>query len=438
MSKFFENIESIKYEGPDSNNPLSYHYYDPDQLILGKTMAEHLRLGVCMWHTFCWHGEDMFGNGTFNRKWFDETNPMKKVQMRVNAAFEFFEKLGVPYFTFHDFDMAPQGKNLKESGENLKKMIPFVQEQINRTGIYPLFGSTNLFSHRRFMSGAATNPNPEMFAFAVAQTKDAFDFSHQLGAKNFTLWGGREGYSTLLNTDLKQESDQMGRFLSMLADYKHKIGFKGGLLLEPKPAEPSKHQYDHDSATVYAFLQKYGLEKEFKVNIEANHATLAGHSFLHEVSYAIANDIFGSIDANRGDPQLGWDTDQFPIDNYELTLITYTILKNGGFTTGGYNFDSKLRRESIDLEDLFHGHIAGIDALARSLINAATILENDFLHKNKVKRYEGWQSGRSADILAGRGDFEEIAKYAVENNLNPEPVSARQEILERLVTEAAK
>ncbi|UYK70030.1 xylose isomerase [Coxiella burnetii] len=435
MKTYFKPIDKINYEGPDSENPLSFHYYDPQRIVLGKSMEEHLRMAVCFWHTFCWEGNDNFGAGVFNREWLKEKKPMKRAKQRVLAAFEFFEKLGLPFFTFHDRDVSPEGDSLKETIKNFKKIAELIAKEMERTGVQLLWGTANLFSHPRYLAGAATNPDPNVFAHAVAQVKTALDITQQLNGKNYVLWGGREGYETLLNTDLKQELDQFGRFLSLLVDYKHKIGFNGLLLIEPKPCEPTKHQYDFDVATVYAFLQRYGLEKEFKVNIEANHATLAGHSFAHEIAYACANDIFGSVDANRGDPQLGWDTDQFPIDLQETVLVLYLILKHGGFTSGGFNFDAKLRRQSLDLEYLFYAHISGIDTLARGLLIAATIIENDKLKTTKEKRYQAWKEPLNANMLSGKLDFETIAKRALDNNLDPKPTSGEQEKLERWLSE---
>lgn len=432
MKEYFSKISKITYQGPHSDNPLSYRYYDAKRKILGKTMEDHLRMAVCFWHTFCWQGNDSFGAGTFDFAWFKEKDPMKRAKQRVDAAFEFFKKLGLPFYTFHDRDVAPEGDTLKESIDHLKMIADLLQEKMKGTGIELLWGTANLFSHPRYMAGAATNPNPDVFAYAAAQVKAAIDVTHQLNGKNYVLWGGREGYETLLNTNLKQEIDQFGRFLSLLVDYKHKIGFKGTLLIEPKPCEPTKHQYDFDVATVYAFLQKYGLEKEFKMNIEANHATLAGHSFSHEVAYAYANDIFGSIDANRGDPQLGWDTDQFPIDLAEMAMILYIMLDNGGFTTGGFNFDAKLRRQSIDAEDLFLAHISGVDTLARALLIAAKMLESNSLKSFIDNRYKQWNTAKNAAMLNGKEDFAKIAARALKDNLDPQPISGKQEWLEQL------
>jgi xylose isomerase len=433
MKQFFQDIPQIQFEGKKTNNALAYRYYDPKKVVLGKTMEEHLRLAVCFWHSFCWSGHDIFGENAFERPWLFSNNSMEMAETRVKAAFEFIEKLNLKYFTFHDRDVAPEGATLKESISNLQHIAGKIEEEMHRTGIKLLWGTANLFSNRRFLSGAATNPNPEVFAYAVTQVKTAMDVTKQLGGENYVLWGGREGYDTLLNTNLNQELDQLGRFLSLLVDYKHKIGFKGLLLIEPKPCEPSKHQYDYDTATVYAFLQKYGLEKEFRVNIEANHATLAGHTFPHEVAYAFANDMFGSIDANQGDPQLGWDTDQFPTHLSEMVQVLYLIVKNGGFTSGGFNFDTKLRRQSIDLVDMFYGHISGIDTLARALEIAANLIENGELEQFIGERYMQWQGPLGQSLMDKNSTMETIANQVLTENYNPQPVSGRQEMLESVL-----
>ena len=430
MTDYFNKIDKITYQGANSTNPLSYRYYDANKKVLGKTMAEHLRIAVCAWHTFCWHGEDAFGRSTFNHAWQQGADPMEHAQHKVKALFEFISKLDLPFFTFHDRDLAPEGATLQESNHNLDIIAELVETQMQRTGIQLLWGTANAFTHRRYMSGAATNPNPEVFAYACAQVKHALDTTHRLNGANYVLWGGREGYDTLRNTDLKRETDQYAKFLHLLVDYKHKIGFKGLLLIEPKPCEPTKHQYDYDSGHVLAFLEKYGLEKEFKVNIEANHATLAGHSFEHEVAYACAHDIFGSIDANRGDPQLGWDTDQFPIDIKETALVIYHILNHGGFTSGGFNFDTKLRRQSIDLNDLFYAHISGVDTLARALLMAEKIINSGDNAQFIKERYAGWGADLGKAIMSGELDFTAIAQHALDEKLDPQPVSGHQELLE--------
>ena len=326
---YFKDIESIPYEGPDSSNPLAYRYYDANRVLMGKTMAEHLRPAVCYWHTFCWGGQDMFGADVFDRPWFTGDSPLAMAEHKMEVAFEFFTKLGIPFYCFHDRDAAPEGDTLAESNANLDAIADKMLGKINETGVKLLWGTANLFSHPRYMGGAATNPNPEVFAYAAAQVKHALEVTHRLGGVNYVLWGGREGYETLLNTDMKKEVDQLGRFLNMVVEHKHKIGFTGSLLIEPKPHEPTKHQYDHDAATVHAFLQKYDLMGEFFVNLETNHATLAGHSFQHEIAYSMDNGIFGSVDMNRGDMLLGWDTDQFQNNVEEVTLGLYTLLQGG-------------------------------------------------------------------------------------------------------------
>ncbi len=406
---FFQNIE-----------PIQYRYYNPKQKILGKTMEEHLRISVCAWHTFCWEGPDMFGQPLFHRPW------MKSPEEKIKALFEFIQKLGVKYFTFHDVDLAP-------AGVSLEKITDLIGEEMKRTGIELLWGTANLTGHPRYMAGAMTNPDPAVFAVAAAQVKAAIDATHRLKGHNYVLWNGRDGYETLLNTDLRQEMDQYGRFLSLLVDYKHKIGFKGALLIEPKPREPMKHQYDFDCATTSAFLRKYGLEKEFQFNIESNHATLAGHTFSHEIAYALANDAFGSLDANDGDLLLGWDTDQFPMDLSQYTHGLYLILQHGGFKTGGCNLDAKVRRQSIDLQDLFYGHINGIETLAKALLHAAALIEKNDLQSFMKKRYEHWHSGLGQDILHKKMNFEQIANYVQTHRLDPKPHSGRQEMLEGML-----
>lgn len=405
---FFQNIPQVKYR-----------YYEPDLKVLDKTMEEHLRLAVCCWHTFCWQGSDMFGNPVFHRPW---DTPEKKIE----ACFEFIEKLGLKFFTFHDVDLAPPGTSLH-------RMADLIAKQMQQTGIGLLWGTANLTAHPRYLAGAATNPDPDIFACAVHQVKEALDVTHQLNGENYVLWGGREGYETLLNTNLSQELDQLACFLTMLVEYKHKIGFKGLLLIEPKPHEPAKHQYDFDTAAVFAFLQKYGLEKEFKVNIESNHATLAGHTLAHEVAYAYANDLFGSIDANQGDLLLGWDTDQFPSDVQAYTHVLYQMLQNGGFTSGGFNLDAKVRRQSIDLEDLIYGHVLGVDTLAKALLQAAALIENGQLSEFVNERYKNWGAGIGEKILKKQMSFDSLSNYVKENRLDPRPKSGRQEFLETVL-----
>ena len=431
MAPFFPTVERVSYEGPESDNPLAYRFYDKDKIVLGKRMEEHLRLAVCYWHTFCWQGNDPFGGQTLMRPWF-QGDPIEAAELKLDVAFELFEKLDLPFFTFHDRDIVSEGASLKETNERLTHMVDRVGQAMERTGVRLLWGTANLFSHRRFQGGAATNPDPEVFAYAAAQVKTAMDATKRLNGENYVLWGGREGYETLLNTDMRREIDQFGRFMSMVVEYKNKIGFDGTILIEPKPQEPTKHQYDYDTAAVYAFLQKFGLEKEIKVNIEANHATLAGHSFEHEIEYAVANGILGSIDMNRGDPQLGWDTDQFPNNVPELTLAVYRILQGGGLGSGGFNFDAKIRRQSIDPEDLLHAHIGGTDTVARALEGAARMIEDGRLKGAVDDRYAGWDSGIGQDIRSGAADFEKLTAHAMAAS-DPEPRSGQQEKLENLV-----
>lgn len=432
MTEFFHGIDKIKFEGPDSNNLLAYRYYNPSQKVLGKTMQEHLRLAVCAWHNFVWEGHDIFGESAFVRPW-SHSEPMEQAKLRLDALFELITKLDVPFFTFHDRDVAPEGKNLAESNDNLQKIADLIAEKMQSSGKKLLWGTANLFSNRRYIAGAATNPDPDVFLYAVAQVKKALEVTQQLNGDNYVFWGGREGYETLINTDMKQEADQMARFFHMIVDYKHKIGFKGDFLIEPKPCEPTKHQYDYDTATVYAFLQKYGLEKEFKVNIEGNHATLAGHSFSHEVAYAYANDVFGSVDANIGDPQLGWDMDYFPIDITDLTQVLYVMLLNGGFGKGGFNFDTKVRRQSINLDDLIYAHVGAIDNLAKALLNAADLVEQAKLKDFVSQRYAGWEQGMAKEVLEGKHDVESIGKHVLSNDLEPEPKTGRQEMLQNII-----
>ncbi len=434
MSKpFFEGVSPIRYEGPDSTNPLAFRFYDKDRVVLGKRLEEHLRVAVCYWHSFAWVGHDIFGMGTFDRPWFKGSDPVEAAELKLKVAFEFFEKLGAPYFTFHDRDMSPEGATLKESHAILDRLTDKAKAEMERTKVGLLWGTANLFSHPRYMSGAATNPDPEVFAYAAAQVRKILDKTHALGGQNYVLWGGREGYETLLNTDMKREADQLARFLTLVAEHKHKIGFKGLLLIEPKPKEPTKHQYDYDTATVHAFLQRYHLEDEYRVNIEANHAILSGHTFQHEVAYAINNGIFGSIDMNRGDYLLGWDTDQFPTDITEIALVIYTILKGGGFTSGGMNFDAKLRRQSIDPADLFHAHIGGMDTLARGLMIAERMMGDGKLEKVIADRYAGWRGALGENILGGKLSLEDLSRHALDKGLDPRPRSGQQELLEGLV-----
>ncbi|MFD1949954.1 xylose isomerase [Sphingomonas arantia] len=431
MSDFFNAIPQIKFEGPESQNELAYRFYDKDRMVLGKRMEDHLRFAACFWHTFCWPGSDVFGGGTFDRPWHRGPHDSAAAAMKREVAFEFFQKLDVPYYCFHDADVMADADNLTDHRRFFAEAVDHLEQLQASSGRKLLWGTANLFSHPRFAAGGATNPDPEVFAFGAVQVRDALEATHRLGGANYVLWGGREGYETLLNTDLKRELDNLGRFLSLVVEHKHKIGFKGTILIEPKPMEPTKHQYDFDTATVYGFLKRYGLENEVKVNIEANHATLASHTFEHEIATAAALGIFGSIDANRGDPQNGWDTDQFPNSVEELTLANLEIIRAGGFTTGGFNFDSKVRRQSMDPADLFHGHVGGIDVVAKGLLNAAALIEDGRLDQFKTERYAGW-NGEFGEAIATR-DLSGIADLAIERNIAPQPRSGGQERLENLI-----
>ena len=431
---YFANVDPIRYAGPESRDPLTYRWYDAERVVLGRTMAEHLRIAVCHWHTFCSNGADMFGVGTFRRPWSEIADPIKQAEYKLDVMMEFLQKLGVPFYTFHDRDLAPELGTMKESQKAFAVMVDKAAEAQAKAGKKLLWGTANLFSHPRYMSGAATNPDPEVFACAATQVRDALEATQRLGGVNYVLWGGREGYDTLLNTDLRKELDQLGRFLSLVVEHKHKIGFQGRILLEPKPMEPTKHQYDHDVATVYGFLCRYGLEKEIGVNIECNHATLAGHSFEHEVATAVALGIFGSVDANRGDVQNGWDTDQFPNDVRETALALHHILNAGGLTTGGFNFDAKIRRQSTDPIDLFHGHIGGIDTLAKGLLVAAELIETQTLTRPLTERYAGWNSGLGQSILGGKADLAGLADQVLGSGIEPGFRSGHQEALENAVS----
>lgn len=428
---YLDNIAPVRYEGEHSTNPFAFRWYDKDRLVLGKRMEDHLRFAACYWHTFCWNGFDVFGyDGSFERPWHHMADPMEAARAKADVAFEFFTKLGVPYYCFHDRDVAPEGATPRESVDRLRRMVDVLGEHQQRTGMKLLWGTANLFSHRRFMSGAATNPDPEVFAMAALQVKEAMDATKKLNGANYVMWGGREGYETLINTDMKRELAQLGRFLSMAVDHKHKIGLEGPILIEPKPREPTKHQYDFDVATVYGFLKQYGLEKEVKVNIEANHATLAGHSFEHEIVTALTLGIFGSLDMNRGDMQCGWDTDQFPNNIPDTALALYYIVQAGGFTTGGLNFDAKVRRQSLDAEDLFHGHIGGMDVAARALLVVEKMIQDGGHARAVAERYAGWDDTLGRDIHGGKLDLAALAQRTLDRNTDVAPRSGRQEALE--------
>jgi xylose isomerase len=428
---FFGDIKKVKYEGPDSTNPLAYRFYNKDEVVAGKRLEDHLRFAIAYWHSFAWEGGDPFGGRTFERPWYGDT--MEKAKLKADVAFEMFSLLGVPYYCFHDADVRPEGKSFAESAARLDEIADYFAKKQKQTGVKLLWGTANLFSHRRFMGGAATNPDPDVFAYAAATVKSCMDVTKRLGGENYVLWGGREGYETLLNTDLKREREQAGRFLSLVVDYKKKIGFKGTILIEPKPQEPTKHQYDYDVATVYGFLKDFGLEKEVKVNIEQGHAILAGHTFEHELALAASLGIFGSIDMNRNDYQSGWDTDQFPNNVPEMALAYYQVLQAGGFKTGGTNFDAKLRRQSIDPEDLLIGHIGAMDCCARGLKAAAKMIEDKALSGPLEERYAGWRTAESRAMLSGKRSLEEIAERVVKKKIEPQPKSGRQELLENIV-----
>jgi xylose isomerase len=432
----FESLPPVRYEGPQSTNPLAYRHYDAKERVLGKTMEQHLRLAVCYWHTFVWPGSDVFGQGTFARPWHVPGDELTLARRKADAAFGLISRLGVPFYTFHDTDVAPEGASLADYRSNLSAMVDVLAQKQQETGIQLLWGTANLFSHPRYAAGAASNPDPEVFAYAATQVFSALNATHRLGGANYVMWGGREGYDTLLNTDLRRERRQLGRFMQMVVEHKHKIGFQGQLLIEPKPLEPTKHQYDYDSATVYGFLKDFGLEHEIKLNIEANHATLAGHSFQHEIATAASLGIFGSIDANRGDPQNGWDTDQFPNSVEDLTLAMYEILRAGGVGSGGFNFDAKVRRQSMDPVDLLHGHAGAIDALALALKSAARLIEAGELDRFRAERYARWEGDLGRGILGGDMKLSEVAEYAFVQDIRPRPVSGRQEWLENRVNAA--
>jgi xylose isomerase len=433
-TEFFTEVPGrIPFGGLDSTDPLSFKVYDPDRLVMGTRMEDHLRMAVCYWHSFNWPGSDVFGAGTFDRPWLGAADPLEGARAKMDAAFEFVSKLGVPFICFHDVDIAPEGDGFVATARNLDTMIDYAEKKMAETGVKLLWGTANLFSHPRYAAGASTNPDPEVFAYAAAQVKHVLEATHRLGSANYVLWGGREGYESLLNTDLAREGAQLARFLTLVAEHKRDIGFEGTLLIEPKPQEPTKHQYDYDCQTVHGFLVRHGLENEFKVNIEVNHATLAGHSFQHEVAYAVDHGIFGSIDANRGDYQNGWDTDQFPNSVEEMSLAMFEILRGGGFGSGGFNFDTKLRRQSMDRTDLFHGHIGGIDTLARSLLVAAAMVEEGTLTGPRERRYAGWSGPLGTGIMGGAETLTSLEAKVASGAIDPHPVSGRQEALENAV-----
>ena len=429
-TNFFEGISKVQYGGPQSTETMEFRHYNPEELVLGKRMQDHLRFAVAWWHSFAWEGGDPFGERTFIRPWHPQ-NSIKNARLKADVAFDMFEILGVQFYCWHDADIRPDMGNFADNLAGLNEITDYIADKQSCSGIHCLWGTANMFSHRRWMAGAASNPDPQVFAFAAATVKSCLDATKKLKGSNYVLWGGREGYETLLNTDLKTEMDHMGRFLNMVVDYKHKIGFEGAILVEPKPQEPSKHQYDFDAATCIGFLRKYGLEEEIKLNLEQGHAILAGHSFEHEIALATAEGMFGSIDMNRNDYQSGWDTDQFPSNVPEVALAYYYILKSGGFSTGGTNFDAKLRRQSIDPKDLIAAHVGGMDVCARGLKAAAAMIEDGGLEAVIADRYSNWRSPDALKML--NSDLSKITERVLKEHINPEPKSGRQELLESYV-----
>ncbi|MFM6831035.1 MAG: xylose isomerase [Novosphingobium sp.] len=430
---YFAPFDTVRYEGPDSTNDLAYRWYDKDRVVMGKRMEDHLRFAVCMWHTFCWPGSDVFGAGTFSRPWHAGPNDAVRAAQKREAALAFVEKLDLPFYCFHDVDVMADADGVTDFRKSFADAVDHLEELQAKHGRKLLWGTANLFSHPRYMAGAATNPDPEIYSWAALQVRDALEATHRLGGANYVLWGGREGYDSILNTEIGVEQENFGRFLSLVVDHKHRIGYTGTILIEPKPHEPTKHQYDFDTQSVYAFLKRFGLENEVKVNIEANHATLSGHTFEHEIAMARALGILGSIDANRGDPQNGWDTDQFPNSVEEITLAQLEVLRAGGLTTGGWNFDAKVRRQSIDAVDLFHGHIGGVDVIAKGLLRAAAVIEDGQLESFRAERYAGWKGELGQMVHAEGTTLAAIADRAVSSNAAPQQKSGRQEWCENLI-----
>ncbi|WDJ85000.1 xylose isomerase [Xanthomonas campestris] len=432
--EYFPGIGKIGFEGRDSDNPLAFKVYDANKQVAGKTMAEHLRFAVAYWHSFCGNGADPFGPGTRAYPWDVGNTALARAEAKSDAAFEFFTKLGVPYYCFHDIDLAPDADDIGEYENNLKHMVGIAKQRQADTGVKLLWGTANLFSHPRYMNGASTNPDFNVVARAAVQVRAAIDATVELGGENYVFWGGREGYACLHNTQMKREQDNMARFLTLARDYGRAIGFTGNFLIEPKPMEPMKHQYDFDSATVIGFLRQHGLDQDFKLNIEANHATLSGHSFEHDLQVASDAGLLGSIDANRGNPQNGWDTDQFPTDLYDTVGAMLVVLRQGGLAPGGLNFDAKVRRESSDPQDLFLAHIGGMDAFARGLEVADALLTSSPLETWRAQRYASFDSGAGADFANGTSTLADLAKYAAGKG-EPTQVSGRQEAYENLINQ---
>ena len=432
MNKYFKNVDKIKFEGRESDNPLAFKWYDENKVVAGKTLKEHLRFATAYWHTFNNTGSDPFGPGTETFAWDQNSDPITRAKDKMDAAFEFMSKLGTPYYCFHDVDVVDEAPTLAEFEKRLQTMVEYAKKKQEETGIKLLWGTSNLFSNPRYMNGAATNPNFDVLAYAGAQAKIALDATIALGGENYVFWGGREGYMSLLNTDMKRELDHLGRFLNICKDYARKQGFKGNFFIEPKPMEPTKHQYDYDAATSLHFIKQYGLEKDFKLNLEVNHGTLAGHTFEHELQVAVDAGMLGSIDANRGDYQNGWDTDQFPIDLYEITQAMLIILEGGGLQGGGINFDAKVRRNSTDLEDKFIAHVSGMDVFARGLICANNVLENSKYKQIRKDRYASFDSGNGAKYENGELSLEDLSRIARKNG-EPKQISGKQELLEQII-----
>jgi xylose isomerase len=432
LKEYFKGINKIEFEGTRSKNPLAFHYYEPDRIVGGKPMKMHLKFAMAWWHTLCANGGDPFGHGTLEYPWDSIADPIEKAKARVDAGFEFMTKTGIDHYCFHDYDLVPEGENILSSEKRLAQMVDYLKAKQTETGKQLLWGTANLFSHPRYMNGAATNPDFAVLTYAASQVKNAIDATIALGGSNYVFWGGREGYMSLLNTRMKKELDHMARFLGLARDYGRRNGFTGTFLIEPKPMEPSKHQYDFDAATVLGFLKAYGLEKDFKLNIEVNHATLAGHTFQHDLQVAVDAGMLGSIDANRGDYQNGWDTDQFPVNIYELTEAMLVILQGGGIKSGGINFDAKIRRNSTDAEDLFIAHISGMDAFARALLAADNILTNSNYLKLRDERYSSFDSGLGKAFEDGKLTLEDLREIAVKNG-EPAKISGKQELYEAIL-----
>jgi xylose isomerase len=433
--EFFNEIKKIKFEGSKSKNPLAFKYYNPDEIVLGKKMKDHLKFSMAYWHTFTYLGVDPFGKETMERPWDQGKNSLDKSKDRIRAAFEFMEKLGLEYFCFHDRDIAPEGENIEETNKNLDVIVDLIESEMKRTGIKLLWGTANLFSHHRYMHGAGTSPNADVFAYAGAQIKKALEITKRLNGAGYTFWGGREGYETLLNTDVKLEQDNFARLLQMAVNYAKEISFTGQFYIEPKPKEPSKHQYDFDAATVISFLRKYNLTSNFKLNIEANHATLAGHTMAHELRIAADENLLGSVDANQGDLLLGWDTDQFPTNIYENVTVMYEVLRAGGFKSGGLNFDAKVRRGSFTPKDLFLAHIAGMDAYAVGLKVAARMFEDKVLENNLAERYQSFNSGIGKKIVNNEVGLKELENYIKNKPEIEKNKSGHQELLEAIINQ---